>query len=226
METVSIRDLRGAALRKSARQGRPLAITNHRVLIAVVIPVATAWVEHLIEYNWSRVRQGVDAGEQAIASGVTAAALDHVVAGEYAVNYEEKARGHLEGLAASVTAAVVNGTVEQAPQSKSVIEGLQAALNPDRKDTEAEDTPAVRSVRIGDLSAGLIEQAGETGQTLALTHDRELIGMVIPVTQGLVQFLIEQNMARVLHSVALGEKQLGTADKLTTLDQVSDPGTS
>jgi hypothetical protein len=46
METVSIRSLRGASLRESARNGKPLAVTNHRALIGVVIPVAAAWVEH------------------------------------------------------------------------------------------------------------------------------------------------------------------------------------
>jgi hypothetical protein len=78
----------------------------------------------------------------------------------------------------------------------------------------------MRTVRIGDLKAALIEQAGEAGQTVALTHDRELIGILIPVTAGLVQFLIEQNLSRVLYNIGLGEKQLGTADKLTTLDEV------
>ena len=43
METVSIRALRGATLRDRAREGKPLAITNHRVLIGVVIPVVPAW---------------------------------------------------------------------------------------------------------------------------------------------------------------------------------------
>src|SRR5579863_8273387 len=59
METLSIRDLRGARLRESARRGRPLAITTHRVLIGVFVPVASAWVEHLIESNWSQVQQSI-----------------------------------------------------------------------------------------------------------------------------------------------------------------------
>jgi hypothetical protein len=84
----------------------------------------------------------------------------------------------------------------------------------------------VHTVRIGELSAERIEQAGAAGQTLALTHDRELVGIVIPVTQGLVEFLIEQNMSRVLYNIGLGEKQLTTPDKMTTLDQVLDQDTS
>jgi hypothetical protein len=58
----------------------------------------------------------------------------------------------------------------------------------------------VRTVRVRDLSAGLIEKAGYDGQTLAVAHDRELIGIVIPVTQSLVDFPIEQNMSRVLNT--------------------------
>ena len=79
----------------------------------------------------------------------------------------------------------------------------------------------VRTVRIGDLSADMIERAGAAAQTLAITHDRELVGIVIPVTPGLVEFLIEQNMSRVLYSISMGEKQLGTADQMVLLDQVA-----
>ena len=65
----------------------------------------------------------------------------------------------------------------------------------------------VRPIRIGDLSAAQIEKAGANGQTLAITHDRKLIGILIPVTQGLVQFLIERNISRVLTNIRQGEDQ-------------------
>lgn len=81
----------------------------------------------------------------------------------------------------------------------------------------------MHTVRIGELSAERIEQAGAAGQILALTHDRELVGILIPVTQGLVQFLIEQNMSRVLYNIGLGEKQLAAHDKMTTLEQALEP---
>jgi hypothetical protein len=86
--------------------------------------------------------------------------------------------------------------------------------------------PSVRTVRIGDLSAEVIEQAGVAAQTLAITHDRELLGIVIPVTPGLVEFLIERNMSRVLYNISLGEKQLGTPDQLVPLDHVAGPPAS
>jgi len=102
-----------------------------------------------------------------------------------------------------------------------VIERFWAAFNPGLRQAGQPGEPSVATVRIGDLSAAAIEQAGQSGQTLAITHDRELIGFIIPVTQELVQYLIEQNMSRVLHSVALGEKQLSAAGGLTHLDQIA-----
>ena len=64
----------------------------------------------------------------------------------------------------------------------------------------------------------MIEEAAKARQTLAITHDRELIGIIIPITPGLVQFLIEQNMSRVLYNTALGEKEILTSRKMLTLD--------
>jgi hypothetical protein len=63
-------------------------------------------------------------------------------------------------------------------------------------------------MRIGDLSAAEIEKAGVNGQALAVTHDRTLIGILIPVTQGLVQFLIERNISSVLENIRHGEERL------------------
>jgi hypothetical protein len=213
METVSIRNLRGASLREYARTGQPLAITNHRALIGVVIPVAAAWVEHLIDYNWAQVRQSIAEGEQAIAAGAPMATPDDL-AGEADAP---------QGPALPLLAAVAGQTVSPSARSAEALDRLRAALTvPDSGRGRPADAaePAVRTVRIGDLSARVIEQAGDAGQTLAITHDRELIGIVIPVTQSLVQFLIEQNVSRVLYNIGLGEKQLGTSDALTTLDQL------
>jgi hypothetical protein len=230
METVSIRSLRGASLRESARNGKPLAVTNHRALIGVVIPVAAAWVEHLIDYNWSHVGQSIAEGEHAIAARVPMAALNDVIAGaEATVDDEGQSRTTPERLAVPLVAAVVGGTVAQTPESKEALHRLQKVLNPGGSTTGWGDVPpepAVRTIRIGDLSARLIEQAGEAGQILAITHDRELIGLLIPITPGLVQFLIEQNMSRVLTNIRLGEKQLKTPDKMTTLDQAASTGTA
>jgi hypothetical protein len=94
-------------------------------------------------------------------------------------------------------------------------------LNPPSSIAERDNgEPSVITVRIGDLTANLIEQVGAAGQTLAITHDRELTGIVIPVTRDLVEFLLEQNMSRVLYNIGLAEKQVKTADTLISLDQL------
>ena len=219
MEAIKIRDIRGKTLQERARNGKPLAITNHRVLIGVMIPVTQAWVEHVIDRNWSHVRQSIAEGEQALAADTPMLTIDDVAVQADARGYDEgQSHSTPERLAVPLVAAVVGGTVMQPPETKETLERLQALLNPPGS-AETPPEPSVRTVRMGDLSAEGIEQAGAAGQTLALTHNRELVGIVIPVTQGLVEFLIEQNMSRVLYNIGLGEKQLTTSDKMTTLDQ-------
>lgn len=223
METVSIRNLRGESLRENVAKGRPLAITNRGALIGVVIPVAAAWVEHLIDYNWSHVRQSIVEGEQAIAASAPMITIQDVVPEENAAGYQEGQAP--EGLALTLAAAVVGGSVAQTPDTKVILERLREALNPSAAAADQENGsagPSVITVRIGDLTAGLIEKAGVDGQTLAITHDRELIGIVIPVTPGLVEFLIEQNMSRILYNIALSEKQIRTPDEMTTLGEALD----
>jgi len=78
-----------------------------------------------------------------------------------------------------------------------------------------------RTVRIGELTAKLIEQTGSAGRTLAVTHDRELIAIVIPVTRNLVEFLLEQNMSRVLYNVGLAEMEIETTHPMTSLESLA-----
>ena len=219
METVSIRNLRGESLREYALKGKLLAITNRGALIGVVIPVAAAWVEHLIDYNWSHVRQSIVEGEQAMAAETPMITIQDVVTEENAAGHQEgQPRYTPERLALPLAAAMVGGAVTQTPESEEILERLQMALNPSAS-AAGQAGPSVTTVRIGDLTAALIEKAAADGQTLAVTHERELIGIIIPVTPGLVEFLIEQNMSRVLYNICLSEKQIKTPDKMTTLDE-------
>jgi antitoxin (DNA-binding transcriptional repressor) of toxin-antitoxin stability system len=214
MDTVKIRELRGTDLQERARSGRPLALTNRGSLIAVIVPVTRAWVEHLIDYNWSHVRQSIDEGERAMAAGEPMSTIEDVMA--------QPADGDGRGqqapeLLVPVVAAVIGGTVMQPPETRETLERLHALLNPRNPDEEPEG-PSVLTMRIGELSAERIERAGAAGQTLALTHDRELVAIVIPVTRGLVEFLIEQNMSRVIYNTALGEKEILNPQRMLTLD--------
>ena len=224
METVSIRNLRGKGLRENALKGNPVAITNHRVLIGVVIPVAAAWVEHLIDYNWSHVRESIAEAEEAMAAGKPVVRIEDLIARSEAADDPQAASEAYEKMTLPLVAALFGGELAQAPESKETVEQLRAVWNPPgSKGAQGSEPgePSVRTVRIGDLSAEVIEQAGAAAQTLAITHDRELLGIVIPVTPGLVEFLIERNMSRVLYNISLGEKQLGTPDQLIPLDHVA-----
>jgi hypothetical protein len=151
--------------------------------------------------------------------------LDGVIAeadgrGQQPGTPEDAPKG-LAGIAAVAT-AVVGGTVVNMPGGKETVEQLRAAAGSSRPATGQEEgsvESAVRTVRIGDLSGHLIEEAGAAGQTLAITHDRELIGIVVPVTQGLVQFLVEMNMSRVLNNIGRGEMRIADEEPWVTLDQ-------
>ena len=178
METISIRNLRGERLREEAGQGKLLAITNRGGLIGVVVPVAAAWLEHLIDYNLSQVQQSIGEAEQHLADETPMVTIGEVV-------------GQLQGM-----------------------------LNPDQKRPEPA-RPSTRTVRIGDLSAKEIEQAGVDGQTIAVTHERELIAIIIPVTRDLVEFLLEQNMSRVLRNIEQDRQEIRSTRPLTSVDLVA-----
>ena len=214
MDTVKIRELRGTDLQRRTRSGRPLALTNRGNLIAVLVPVTRAWVEHLIDYNWSHVRQSIDEGERAMAAGEPMATLDDVMA--QPGPGDERGRPAPE-LLVPVVAAVIGGAVMQPPETTETLERLHAVLNP-RDPAAPAEGPSVLTMRIGELSAERVERAGAAGQTVALTHDRELVAIVIPVTRGLVEFLIEQSMSRVLYNIALGEKEIRNSQTVLTLN--------
>jgi hypothetical protein len=234
MKTISVRDLRGKSLAADARQGVLVGITNYRVLIGVLVPVTAAWVEHLIDYNWSRVRQSIDESEQEAATDTPAVTLDAMLIDipddPGGLELAKTGDSHLRLAAAAASAigaltghAGLSGVAEQL--CIKVVQPLQMAMAAPGYAGSAGpgDAPSVHTVRVGDVSAALIEEAGRNGQTLALTHDRVLLGIVIPVTPGLVQFLIEQNMSRVLYNIAVGEKENTAGEPFTTLDQVTSP---
>jgi antitoxin (DNA-binding transcriptional repressor) of toxin-antitoxin stability system len=209
VETISIRDIRGADLLERARRGQTVAITNRGALIGVAIPVAAAWLDHLIDYNLSRVQQGIAEGEQAMTARAPMTTLDDVTreAGTTAVRLH---------------AAVVSGAVTQTPESEELLRRIHEGFHPPGAATQDQSGPAepsVRTVRIGDLGGRVIDEAGDAGQTLAVTHDRELVTIVVPVTKGLVEFLIEQNMSRVLGNIKLSENRVAAPGAMTSLDR-------
>jgi antitoxin (DNA-binding transcriptional repressor) of toxin-antitoxin stability system len=183
VETVSIRNLRGDTLRDHAGEGKLLAITDRGALVGVAVPVAPAWLEHLIDYNLSHVHESIAEAEQAIAAGTPMVTL------------------------------------------QDVIGRLQETLNPPRSGTAQETgspRPSPVTKRIGDLSAAVIKEAGDNGQTIAVTHERVPIAIIIPVTRDLVEFLLEQNMSRVLNSIDIAEKEIRNTDAMIRLGHSAD----
>jgi len=77
LRRVSVRELSGALLEEAARQGQALAVTNNRVLAAVLVPVTQRWVDQLVDQNLSRILHGIELGDAAAAAG-TSEALDAV----------------------------------------------------------------------------------------------------------------------------------------------------
>jgi len=223
MEKISIRELRGKALLDRARKGEPLAITNYRVIIGVIIPAAEAWAQHLICQNWPHVQQSIIKAEEALAAGGPMATIQDEIP------EPDDNDGRDQQIPMPLEAALVDGAIAQTPQSREAIRQLHAAWNlaaPAGPGGDPDSPPAVqdiRTVRIGDLSAGVIGEAGVNKEALAVTHDRELIGILVPVTQDLVQFLIEQNMSRVLGNIDQGEEQLESGTTMTTLDEEIPP---
>lgn len=151
----------------------------------------------------------------AVAIPVSPAWLEHVI--DYNVSYIQQSIDESEKAIATWAPMVT---------LNDVIGKLHAALSqPDNK-TAQDPSPSpvpTHTVRIGDLSAKVIADAGDAGRTLAITHDRELVAILIPVTRNLVEFLLEQNMSRVLDGIHQAEKQMSTDEPMVSLDSIAKP---
>lgn len=197
METISIRELSGETLRDYARRGKPLAITNYRALVGVFIPNSTAWVEHLVDQGWSQLHQNIAEAEREMASSEPMTSLN--------------ATADLDPSSASSKRAGV------------VLRQLHDALTlPATGDEDRPSEPGLRTVRVGELKAHVIEDAGKAGQSVAVTYEGTSVGVVIPVTPSLVQFLIEQQMSRVLYNVSEAERESRSARKQIPLTDAKE----
>ncbi|MET8682219.1 hypothetical protein ABZW18_32775 [Streptomyces sp. NPDC004647] len=226
MKVISIRDVRGSTLEKYARAGELVGIQNYGALIGVIVPLTQNWVEHLIEYNSSRLQQSLAESEKQIASDQPMATLDASLA-EAVSGAEHSAQQPAGQAQVAATGEAPEGFALPA----SVLQTLPPALLKDfgaavlgTADELGEAAAAPRIVRVGDLSGGLIQAAGEAGHTLALTHDRVLIGILVPVTSQLVGFLIEENISRVLYNISLSEKEIRAGEVTPLTTERSDAG--
>ena len=69
---------RGAKLEEAAGAGELVGLTRDRALIAVVVPMVQAWVEHIVDQNWSRILQSAASAEDLIAAEARLTTLDDI----------------------------------------------------------------------------------------------------------------------------------------------------
>ncbi|MFC6161197.1 hypothetical protein [Kribbella jiaozuonensis] len=208
MKTIKIRDLRGSTLEAHARNGDLVGLTRDRALIAVVIPAGQAWVEHLVDRNWSQVTKEIAAGEAAIAGPGSLPLADEVVseaseAGEIAGRDEYRpAAGRRRG--ADELAEVVGLPTAE------MLRRLGAQIGPASPD--GRQSTKSSTIRVGDLSARRIDAAGQAGELLVLTNDGMQVGIVVPVSQKFVEFLVTQNLSRIMYDARRSELDLAAEE--------------
>jgi hypothetical protein len=226
MKSIKIREMRGSKLEDAARAGELVGLTRDRALIAVVVPMVQAWVEHIVDQNWSRILQSAASAEDAIAAEARLPTLDDVDAAAHAdTDGEERdrtpsappgalARTPMQSLAAEAVRATEELGPAGAPAAV-MVRRLSEAFGIVAPDDTIRSTSVVG---IRQLSARRIEQAGHSRELLVLTNGRLLVGIVVPVTQRLVEFLVSQNLSRVLYNIGQAESTVAAGEPFTTLD--------
>jgi antitoxin (DNA-binding transcriptional repressor) of toxin-antitoxin stability system len=228
VKTIKIRDLRGSTLEEHARKGELVGLTRDRALIAVVIPAGQAWVEHLVDRNWSQVTRAVSEGEAEAASSdpltTLEEALDEAGAATSAAGNSHRAQTAAEYPAADQPSVIArvgrpgDGLAKEVGlPTAAMVRRLSAVFGASSQD----DPGLTRSstIRVRDLSARRIDKAGAASELLVLTNDGLQVGIVVPVSQRFVEFLVTQNLSRIMYDVQRTELQSLNRERLDTLDE-------
>jgi hypothetical protein len=233
MKMISIREMRGSELEKYAQDGELVGIKNYRELIGVLVPLTPAWMKHLIDDNRSRIEQNLGEAEEEMAAGKPMVTLEDLLL--ESSDSEDDTSTEQESFEPSLREPVAVGAVEHLSQTALAVPAavlhMPAAMLKKLgelvgavHETEGGPRPTMQTVRVGDLSGSVIQDAGAAGQSLALTHDRKLVGFVVPVTPQLIESLIEQNFSRILYNIDIAEKEIEQGQPFSTLDNVlSEP---
>ncbi|TCC58302.1 hypothetical protein E0H73_28740 [Kribbella pittospori] len=230
MQTIKIRDLRGSRLEQHARQGELVGLTRDRALIAVVIPAGQAWVEHLVDRNWSHVTRQIAEGEADVADSGKLATLDEVLAeADIAVSSgpagaaRRAVRGPGDPSGDEYVSVVPDrpGNDELAEELGRPTAAMLRRLGAQFGAASADGNQITRSstIRVRDLSARRIDEAGASGELLVLTNDGLQVGIVVPVSQRFVEFLVTQNLSRIMYDAQRAELQSLNREQLETLDE-------
>jgi hypothetical protein len=203
MRTIAIREMRADLLRKLGADGKLAGITDSRVLIGVFCPIGQDWLIHLLAKNQSRLEQTVLDGEEELRGLKEARTLQELLdAGDLPESAPEGGGGHWAPLEA------VQPLVEAFSAVVSV-----AATHPQHPGRVGQ-----RSIRVGQISAAEIKDAAESGQMLVVTDRRELIGIIVPINQRLVAYIVEQNLSRLTRNVVQGELEYQSGAAQTLAD--------
>ena len=200
VKNISIREVRASKLRELAAEGTLAAITDNRVLAGIFCPVTQDWLTQMLAMNRSRIRESVRSGEKELANLAQLRTLD------------------------SLAAEAATAPVDTSAGGWNPIGAVQDVLSAVRHAMSSSHDPAgpakleTKTVRIGELSGPVIREAARTGQTLAVTDRRELVGVIIPVDERLVAHIVEENLSRIYRNVLEGERELRTGATRTLED--------
>ena len=195
VKNISIREVRASKLRELAAEGTLAAITDNRVLAGIFCPVTQDWLTQMLAMNRSRIRESVRSGEKELANLAQLRTLDSLAA--------ETATALVDP--APVDTSAVGWNPIEAVQD--VLSAVRHAMSPSH-DAAGPAKLETKTVRIGELSGPVIREAARTGQTLAVTDRRELVGVIIPVDERLVAHIVEENLSRIHRNVLEGEREL------------------
>jgi antitoxin (DNA-binding transcriptional repressor) of toxin-antitoxin stability system len=205
MKMIAIRDLRASLLHELAAEKQLAGITDHRVLVGVFTPIDREWLIHVLTQNHSRLLQSVRDGEKELdnlgSTGDVRTLEDRL---------KEASAKESESTAPSPPTASTGWDPLEAVQP--LLNALNTVRNMAGHQPQEKPQTDARSISIRDLSANEIRTAANAGQMLIVTDRRQPVGIIIPVTQRLVAYLIEANLSRLKHSVTQGEREYQTGN--------------
>jgi antitoxin (DNA-binding transcriptional repressor) of toxin-antitoxin stability system len=83
----------------------------------------------------------------------------------------------------------------------------------------------MRHVAIRQLNGALFQEAAERGELVGITNDKQLAAVLVPITPGWIDQIIEDHFTRLLRSIESGQKAVANDVSLTSLDDFKALGT-
>jgi antitoxin (DNA-binding transcriptional repressor) of toxin-antitoxin stability system len=96
--------------------------------------------------------------------------------------------------------------------------GLDDAIE---KESGKSTSPFTRRVQIRELSGTLIREAAEKGERLGVMNRGRLAAVLVPVTPGWIDQLIDHSISRIAYSIEQAEKQTAAGTEHTSLDEIT-----